>query len=176
MLDFREFIANAEMYTKYAQDAEANHLVRSHIVVATILAWCGIEAFVNSRLEDFAALPPDIFELHERGLLLEKQIRFIDKGTKAGTFELIGTDYKMLEHKMIFLVAKFGQGIQSSGLGKGQSLWQSFEKFKEARNSIIHPRSNSESMTIEEVEKYVEVAKEIIRVIAQSIWKEDVKF
>src|SRR5687768_15407626 len=107
-IDFREYIAYAEKHLAMAQDADEGTSLEWLLIPVVILAWAAIESFVNNMLDDFGSLPEDKFQLHERALLLEQKIRFVDKGDKAGGFILEGSEYRRLDNKILFLIAKFG--------------------------------------------------------------------
>lgn len=175
MLDFRSYIENADLYAAEAADEAQEHVRKPLIVVATILSWCAVEAFVNSMLEDFASVE-HLFDLHEKGLLLEKKVAFRDTGDEAGKFELEGKDYWKIEHKIMFLVSKFGTGMGSSNLNKGQNLWREFQVFKKARDSIVHPRPDDAELAVEDVEGYIGTAKQVIQSLGLEVWKQEVQF
>lgn len=145
MPNFRQYLDYAERYVQKAE-LEKERNSRSDIdwllIPATILAWTAIESFVNNRLDDFGSLPEDMFALHERALLLEKRVRFCDSGEKIGTFTLEGTEYRKLEDKIFFLIAKFGK--KDSHNIKKDVLWIRFLEFKDVRDSFMHPRTSKE--------------------------------
>ena len=114
MLDFRSFLRNAETFAQKANVEQEEHRQKPLIVVATLLAWCSVEAYVNGILTDFASVASH-FELHERALLLERKLVFSDSGAHIGKFVLRGNDYRKTEHKIMFLVTKFGSGMTPSG-------------------------------------------------------------
>jgi len=124
---------------------------------------------------DFASVASH-FELHEKALLQEKKLVFVDSGTEIGRFSLRGTEYGRTEHKIMFLITKFGGGMLSSGLDKGQVFWQKFETFRDARNLITHPRPSDFEMSIEEVNEFIDIAKRIIKILGKEIRDEDVVF
>jgi hypothetical protein len=107
--------------------------------------------------------------------LLEKQIRFIDRGDEIGQFILEGTEYRRLEDKIFFLIAKFSP--QGSHNIRGESLWQDFQRFKEDRDALMHPRWNKDtSLDIGKVRNHVETSRRIIRLVSKHIWNKEVGF
>jgi len=139
MLNFRNYLEYTEKYLMLAEDeversSEANWL----LIPATILAWSAIESFVNNMLDDFSTLPEGIFELHERAFLLEKKIKFESRGSRLGEFTLGETEYRRLEDKIFFLIAKIGRR-EAQNL-RGGTLWQNFKEFKDTRDALVHPR------------------------------------
>jgi hypothetical protein len=126
-------------------------------------------------LDDFASLPPEMFELHERAFLLEKRLQFVDHGNNTGKFSLEGQDYRKLGDKILFLIAKFS-GNEVKNI-KGKTLWQRFELFKNARDGLVHPRRNIDvSLDADTVESFIDTAKEIIQLVSRNVWKEEVVF
>jgi len=177
MLTFRDYLDYANKYVRLAEKNLKDKTPSNEwlLIPATILAWTAIESFVNNRLDDYKFLPDDIFELHEKAFLTEKKIRFVDRGTKIGQFELEGKEYKRLEDKIFFLMAKFSSKPDKDI--KGKKLWQDFEKFKETRDSLVHPRRGKRvSLNIDAVRKYIETSKEIIQLISTHIWNKQIDF
>ena len=108
MLTFREYLTYAEKHLMLAEDEiEKGKDATWLLIPSIILAWASIESFVNNILDDFSALPDEIFELHERAFLLEKKLKLVDSGAKIGQFVLEGSEYRRIEDKIFFLVAKF---------------------------------------------------------------------
>ena len=116
------------------------------------------------------------FEFHERAFLQEKRIGFIENGESAGKFILEGKQYRKTEHKIMFLVARFGSGIYNSDLDQGYSLWQSFLKLKESRDSVVHPRTVDSDIMASELDVFIETAKQVIAILSREVWKQEVVF
>ena len=169
------YMQTAEKHYAFASDEEEEFRRMPHIAIATILAWCSIESFVNSMLDDFSSIAHH-FQLHERALLEEKKVMFEDTGLQAGTFALKGKAYWRTEHKIQFLVSKFGAGVDTSDLNRGQSLWQSFQALKRTRNAIVHPRQNEPSITVDDVETYIDTAKRVIQTVGLEVWNQPIVF
>lgn len=176
MRDFRDYLRFASKYLDLAEDAiQKDENVEWLLIPSTILAWSAIESFVNNRCDDLNSLPGDMFELHEKAFLSEKRLRFVDSGTNLGKFVLEGGEYQTLENKIFFLLSK--QGTQDTTNLKGGVLWQSFREFKEVRDSIAHPRRETErELTPKNVGDYIETAKELISIISERIWKTRIDF
>jgi len=176
MLTFRDYLYYAEKYLRLAEDELENSSDIAWLLIpATVLAWAAIESFVNNRLSDYGSLPEDLFELHERAFLLEKRIRFVDSGNKIGQFILEGTEYRKLEEKIFFLIAKFSS--QRGHNIRGGSLWQDFQRFKEDRDALVHPRLTKDvSLDIGKVRNHIETSKRVIQMISRYIWNKEVDF
>jgi hypothetical protein len=171
-LSFRDFLDFAQGFRSNAESAAAQgheRLATSYIIASILLSWISIESFVNNMFEDFAALPQDIFTVHERGFLLERAVEFSVAGETAGEFCLTNrTDYKRLEDKILFLVGKFGGGTK---LDKGGPLWQKFEAVKQNRNLLSHPRRGQElNLSLDAASDALQVAQAVIDVLAEKVW------
>jgi hypothetical protein len=105
-----------------------------------------------------------MLEMHERAFLSERAVEFIDSSEKAGEFRISKrAQYVPLEHKIPFLIAKFGQGAQ---LDKGGHLWQKFQAVKEKRDRITHSRKSSElSVTATDATDALEVVRTIVTIV-----------
>ena len=173
MLTYREYLDYAERSLVRVRDNEpASEWL---LIPATMLAWSAIESFVNNMLDDFASLPPDTFQLHERSFLLENRLRFVNQGENIGQFVLEGKEYRRLDDKIFFLIAK-GGGRDLRNV-KGETLWQNFELFKDVRDSLVHPRKGKEvSITKEMVDGFIETSKLIIQLVSKNVWKKEVTF
>jgi len=171
MPGFRDYLRYANKCIMAAEDAiQQQEDAEWLLIPAIILAWSAMESFVNNRCDDLKSLPVDMFELHERALLLEKRLRFVDSGVNIGKFDLEGNEYQALENKIFFLLSKMGSK-DASDL-KGGALWNRFQAFKDVRNGLIHPRKDKEiKLEIKNVIDFIETAKELIQVISERIWK-----
>lgn len=172
MLTYREYLDYAERSLLDASNTRSSHWL---LIPATILSWSAIESFVNNMLDDFASLPEDIFELHEKAFLLEKRLCFVDHGKNIGQFEIVGREYRKLDNKIFFLLAKC-EGQDTKNV-KGATLWQEFKDFKDMRDVLVHPRRDKElTITIEKVESFIKTSKSIIQLISKNVWKKEVTF
>lgn len=173
MQRFRDYINNAEYFFEEAEK-QGNPRLQEPLVIATILfSWIAIESFINSMMQDFAAVEGNYFSIHEKGFLLEKQVALEQSGQNAGIFSLTNKQsYNRLEDKILFLLAKVGSAAPSF---KQSSLWSNFSSMKQQRDTITHPRTIGESKnTLKDAELAIQVAKDIISEISQEIWKKKV--
>jgi len=175
MNNFRNYLNYSEKYLQIIDSQNESMSIDWLLIPASVLSWFAIESFVNNMLDDFSNLPPDLFQLHERSLLLEQKIRFIDHGVDIGEFKLDGSEFKRLEDKILFLIAKFSKKDRKNI--KGERLWQKFQEFKDVRDLIVHPRrSKSVKLDKEKVEGFIETSREIIDLISQKVWGKKVVF
>lgn len=172
MFNYRNYIDWAEKLLFLYEERNVNEvgLLGSSI----LLSWIAIESFVNNMLDDFASLPEGLFELHERAFLLEREIDFIDSGNNLGSFELSRKRYVKLSDKIFFLIRKFNPSQKSF---KGNTLWQNFEKLKDIRNKIAHPRKTDYlSISFDQAKEAIDTSKSIIRFISEKVWKKSLDF
>lgn len=175
MTGFREYLSYSEKYLQIIDSQNETSNIDWLLIPALILAWSAVESFVNNMLDDFSNLPPDLFQLHERSLLLEQKIKFIDSGTDIGKFKLEGLEFKRLEDKIFFLIAKFSE--KESDNIKGDRLWQKFQDFKDVRDLLVHPRrSKPVILDKEKVEVCIITSREIIDLISQKVWGKKIIF
>ncbi|MHC4497628.1 MAG: hypothetical protein ACYS21_00780 [Planctomycetota bacterium] len=172
MLNYRDYLSYSEKYIQLAEDELADKL--KFLIPSILLSWVAIESFANNIMDDFASLPPDLFQLHERSLLLEKKVEFVKHGGDMGKFKLEQTEYKKVEEKILFLIAKFGNLKKPY---KGETLWQKFEELRDIRNKILHPRRNLDlELTIEKAYKYLETSKNVIQFVSENVWHKNISF
>lgn len=174
MLTYREYLAYAEKHLMLAEDEIGKDKDATWLLIPSIiLAWASIESFVNNILDDFSALPDEIFELHERAFLLEKKLKLVSNGDKIGQFTLEGSEYRRIEDKIFFLVAKFSS--TSRAIKKGDTLWGKFQEFKTARDSLVHPkRGMSVPLSTKKIADYIDTAKSIIKLLSKHVWGKEV--
>jgi len=173
MLSYRDLIDFAEKLCSDAEVSSNEDHGTAYLIGSILNSWMAMESFINNMMNDFASLPDDIFTTHERGFLEERRVRFIDNGKEAGRFHLENsTDYKRLEDKILFLIARFGK---SKRIDKGHALWQRFERIKIKRNAIAHPRrSKLTTLETKDAREAISVAKEVISLVSKEVWKRPV--
>jgi len=172
MLNYRDYLSYSEKYIQLAEEESIDKL--KFLIPSILLSWIAIESFINNIMDDFSSLPEDLFELHERSLLIEKKVIFVDHGDDMGKFKLGHTEYKRLEEKILFLITKFGNLNKPY---KGEVLWQKFEDLRDTRNKILHPRRNTElELTVEEAYEYLETSKKIIQFVSTNVWHKKISF
>lgn len=175
---FREYLAHAEAFLSNAEQAKEegnSKMMERNIVSCIVFSWSSIEFFINNMIDDFNSLPANLFELHERAFLLEKSFEFCENGQNAGNFEITNRNqFKRIDHKILFLVAKFGTG---SNLDKGGTQWQKFLKVKTQRNEIVHPRiENNLAYSLRDGRDAIDISKETIKMVSEKVWQKPVHF
>jgi len=177
-MSFQQYVRDSEALYDQCCDAfkGGNGANGSRCATASVLfSFIAIESFINNMIDDFASLPKDLFTIHEHGLLGESSVQFESSGEKAGQFVLTNRrEYKRLEDKILFLIAKFGGG---AAVDKGSNLWQKFERAKQLRDRLTHPRKDeTPSPTMEDTKEVLETAKEIIQMVSAKVWGSKVTF
>lgn len=175
MSDFRKYLDFSDRLINLAETSSSDEEKDALLHGSIMFAWIAIESFVNNMIDDFNQVPPNMFPMHERAFLLEKKLRFEDRGLDLGKFIIDDNqnEFRRLEEKIFFLIAKFSQANNL----RGDALWQKFESFKEKRNKITHPRRSDElTIASAETKQYFEVAKEIINLISVNVWKKKLDF
>ena len=172
----------------YVFDTDSSLAVGDNgVIIKTIdggITWTPLESgtttslhavhFINSIIDDFNSLPEDLFYLHERAFLLEKKLKFSDSGPSIGDFILEQTEYRRLEDKILFLIAKFRK--TKSNL-KGDTLWQNFMELKEIRNNIMHPRKGIEiDINIDNSKRYQDISKDVISFVSKHVYGKKIEF
>lgn len=174
-LSFRDFLDYAERLYEDAKDKGERKSAYPYIIGSILNSWMSIESLINNMMQDFTSLPEDMFTIHERGFLEEKQVRFANKGAKGGNFYLENKEeFRRLEDKILFLIAKFGK---SRSVDKGTHIWQRFEKMKDKRNALSHPKRNREIVLIlKDAQEAIDIAKDVITLVSKEVWKKPIRW
>ena len=175
MFSFRDYLDYAERLYEDAKEKGKVTSAYPYIIGSILNSWMAIESFINNMMQDFTVLPQDVFTIHEKGFLEEKQVRFEDKGANAGTFCLGNKEeFRRLEDKILFLIVKFGK---SKTVDKGTHIWQRFEKMKSKRNALSHPKRNREIvLTLKDAQEAIAIAKDVITLVSKEVWKKPIKW
>lgn len=169
-MDFQEYLHSAQILHDQAVE-ETLPLTKERCAVASILfSWIALEAFVNHMMEDFAAVAQGTFTLHEQAFLEEREVEFSTSGDTLGQFVLKNSRrYQRLGDKIAFLVAKFSPGTK---IDKGDAFWQRFEKSKDIRDSLSHPRKATEPpISPADADTALGVSTDVIKFLAEKVWK-----
>lgn len=175
MSEFREYLDHSERFINAAELSTSEEEENALLCASVMFSWIAIESFVNNMSDDFNQVPPELFPMHERAFLLEKKLRFEDHGLELGKFiiDKSQNEFRRLEEKIFFLIAKFSQANNL----RGDLLWQTFERFKDKRNKITHPRRSDElTLDVTETKVFFNSAKDIINLISQNVWRKKIDF
>jgi len=135
MADFDTFASHlleeAKRFLEKAMECEDKVSKGAHLHAALMLAFCALEAHVNSMGEEFAT-GKDLCA-HEKGLLLERPVRL-----EKGEFRLqTGLKISRLEDRIEFLHAKFS----GEPLDRTSDWWARLGSAMELRNELTHAKT-----------------------------------
>jgi hypothetical protein len=174
-ISYRDLIEDARWFCDHAELAQNGSKMLERFSSASILfSFMALESFVNDMMSDFTVLPEGLLTTHEMGFLAEKGVELADTGPHAGRFLVTNKDrYQSLEYKIMFLVARFG----GHSVDKGSTLWQKFQKMKDIRDSLTHPRkAKTMAPSPADAAAANDTAKEIIELVSQKVWKKRIQF
>jgi hypothetical protein len=172
---YQEILQDAQWFYDQAESASKGSIIQGRFSTASILfSFMALESFINNMMSDFTELPSGLLTPHEQGFLAERVVELIDSGSNAGKFEVTNRQrYQNLEYKIMFLVARFSQDT----VDKGSALWQKFQKMKDIRDILTHPRKDTTKVpSPSDAEEAIEVAKAIIQLVSQKVWGKKVQF
>ena len=177
-MPFRELVADAEVFWERASEASETRvetLEYRHATASVLFSFIAVESFINDMMADFASLPKGTFTILEQGFLQERGLQFSSSGKNAGTFELTNKpEYRRLEDKVLFLLGRVA-GVTS--VDKGSVLWQRFDKLQDLRNALTHPRKEKPVViSAKDAAEALEVAKAIIKHVADKVWQKPAHF
>jgi hypothetical protein len=123
-----------------------------------MLGFCALEAHINSVTDELAQRA-DI-NIHERGLLLEQEVRL-----ENGEFKLGGLKMARLEDRILFLHHRFA----GSHLVKSDAWWGNLTVAIGLRNRLTHPKVAAE-ITVKDVERALDAIISSIDVIYKAVY------
>jgi len=174
-VSYRELVQDAQWFCDQAEDAPKGSRIQERFSTAAILfSFMALESFINDMMSDFTVLPAGLLTVHELGFLAERAVELADSGADAGRFEVTNKRrYQNLEYKIMFLVARFS----GDAVDKGSTLWQKFQKMKDVRDLMTHPRKDATRVPSRaDAGEAIGVAKDIIQLVSQKVWKKKVQF
>jgi len=132
--DFDDFasllLEESKRFLEKATGAEDKTSQDAFLHASLLLAFCLLEAHINAISEEFAPRPE--FSVHEKGLLLEKEVRLQD-----GAFVLSGLRMSRLEDRILFLYRHFS----GKALDTTVSWWSQLNNAIAIRNRLTHPKA-----------------------------------
>ena len=117
-------------FEKATESADSAHRA-AYLHAALILAFCALEAHVNSIGDEFAKSIN--LSAHEKGILLERDVRLRD-----GEFQLqSGLKISRLEDRVEFIHAKFS----GKPLDRASTWWSQLGTAIDLRNQLTHAKT-----------------------------------
>jgi hypothetical protein len=127
----RSLLEEAKRFLEKCNESKDDQGRTAYLHAALVLGFSALEAHISAIADEFGARPE--FEIAEKSLLLEKDIRFDD-----GEFKLSSkVKFFRLEDRISFLYRKFA-GKQ---LEKTSGWWPDLAGAIDKRNSLVHPKS-----------------------------------
>jgi hypothetical protein len=122
-------LEEAKCFLEKAEATDDQVARAAFLHAALMLAFCALEAHVNATADELSIRQE--LSIHERGFLLEKDVRF-----ENGEFRLGGLRMIRLEDRILFLHRKFG-GVD---LDRSASWWSDLASATTLRNQLTHPK------------------------------------
>lgn len=123
-------LEEAKRFAEKASESQcAEDAKTAYLHAALTLAFCALEAHVNSVADDFAGRPE--LSRHEASVLLEKEVAL-----EGGKFVLkSGLKIHRLDDRIEFLHQRFGGAVENSSGWKGM-----LKSALKLRNALTHPK------------------------------------
>jgi hypothetical protein len=153
-----ELLEAAKAFLNKAKQLTDDTDVQAHLRSAALHATSFLECHVNNISDEFSDRRE--FTLHERALLLEKEVRL-----RNGVFELGNTKYYRLEERVLFILSKFTERDFKSHPWWGNSL-----NLMQSRNDIAHPRDRV-TLRIDDVERGLLGCIDLVDYLVKSVYK-----
>lgn len=131
----------------------------AYLHASLVLAFCALEAHVNSVAEDFRKTKG--LDITERSVLEEKEVRL-----KKGKFVVDGLKMYRLSDRIEFLMVRFG----GKTLNTSDTWWQGLQGALDIRNKIVHPKQFT-AINIKQVERAIQAAIDTIDQLYLAVYK-----
>ena len=157
-----QLLEEAKAFLEKARKNE-NEAQTAYLHSSLLIAISALEAFVNSIIDEMLIEPYDrMYSVHERALLLEKEVRF-----ERGEFVLSNTlKISRLTDRIEFLYFKYtGKNLD------GTTQW--YAELKQGikiRNELVHPKGNV-TLTIKQVENVITSVIETVNELYKVVYK-----
>jgi hypothetical protein len=133
-------LEEAKRFLEKAAEATDTVCRDANLHAALMLAFCSLEAHVNSIAEEFSSRPE--LTAHDKGIMLEQEVKMED-----GEFTLGGFRMYRLEDRILFLHRQFS----GKRLNKRATWWPKLKSAMDNRNKLTHPKS-AHPVTIQNVQ------------------------
>jgi hypothetical protein len=123
-------LEEAKRFLEKASAATEDEARNAFLHASLMLGFCALEAHVNATADDFAGRPE--LSVHERGILLEQEVRF-----ELGEFRAGGLRMVRLEDRILFLHLKYS----GKPLDRTITWWTALGAATMLRNQLTHPKA-----------------------------------
>jgi hypothetical protein len=139
-------------------DAESE---AAYLHAALMLSFCGLEARMNSLSDDAASFRSDL-SAHDKGILLEKEVRL-----EHGAFIVSPTTkiYRM-EDRIAFLHLR----LSGKALDRDSVWWSELSSAIKLRNDLTHPKAIPE-INVAKVERAIKSIIDTIDALSRAIYQ-----
>jgi hypothetical protein len=151
-------LEEAKRFLEKANESTDEIAATAFLHAGLMLGFCGLEAHINS-VADEVALRPEL-NLHEQGLLLEKEVRL-----ENGEFKLGALKISRLEDRILYLHHRFS----GAHLDKSDDWWGNLRTAIGLRNSITHPKNAAIICTVD-VERALDAIIQTINVVYLAVF------
>jgi hypothetical protein len=122
-------LEEAKRFLEKASAVDDKTSKEAFLHASLLLAFSSLEAHINAVSEEFSERPE--LSIHEKGLLLEKEVRLQD-----GAFSLVGLRMSRLDDRILFLYRHFS----GKPLDKTVTWWTQLNGAIAIRNRLTHPK------------------------------------
>ncbi|MGO4618571.1 hypothetical protein AB4Z34_01550 [Ensifer sp. 2YAB10] len=161
----KDLMETAKGFREKASAASDDGLKQAYLRAALLHAFSFLEAHLNYMAEHFETSP--MFTLHERGILLEREIVF-----ENGAFSMTAkTKFSRLTDRIELLLFKC-----SVDLAQAKGTW--FSKLKDAlkvRNALVHPRE-AHSLSEEQLTAAMRAILEGVDTLYRAVFKKNLPY
>jgi hypothetical protein len=166
MMEHDEFanalFEEAKRFLEKAKAAEAKYEQQAYLHASLLLGFCALEAHVNGVARDFGSF--DKLTIHEKGLLLEKDVRL-----EHGTFVIRdGLKISRLEERILFLHQKFS----ATELDRSSAMWAELKTASEIRNDLTHSKKAVE-LDCDKVKRAMQAVLDVTNSLFKAVYKVD---
>lgn len=151
-------LEEAKRFLEKANETSDAIATAAHLHASLMLGFCALEAHINSVADELAQRSE--FNIHERGLLLEKEVRL-----ENGEFKLGGLKMARLEDRILFLHHR----LAGAHLDKSDAWWGHLASAIAMRNRLTHPKI-APTVTTNDVEQALEAIIRGIDVIYKAVY------
>jgi hypothetical protein len=154
-----ELLEESKRFLEKAKEQSVNQGI-PYLHASLLLSISSLEAFVNSIADEFK--DANSISIYERAFLLEKEIVL-----KHGKFEM---DKRLKMSRLLERIEFLFRKFDYSKLDKRHVWWQNLNDGIVLRNSLVHPKENSD-ISIKQIESTLKAVLECIDRLFKAIYK-----
>jgi hypothetical protein len=166
MADFDTFagtlLEESKRFLEKAIESQKDDIAHAAYLHASLnLAFASAEAHINAVADELAS-HSEFSAPHDRGVLLEKEVRLDD-----GEFKLKGARFYPLEERLIFIHRR----VTSEPLDKRTQWWSDLGAAIKLRNKLTHPKDEPPTVRARDVAAALTAIIECIDAIYKAVYK-----